>query len=728
MCGIIGFNGKNPDVNILKIIALYNDTRGGDGCGYVIDNKVHKYADFSHDTFTKLFSKEKGSDFKITSKKNQTILMHTRKASVGGSITENCHPFWVGEEKGELIGVHNGTIRNIDDLALKYLPDNILLDIKKNSTDSEILFKIINHTRKADVLTEYDGGAALAWYDPKEPTKLYLFKGASKSSTHYNYVSYSEKEVEERPLFYAYSNEKKEGIYFSSLMEPLIAVGLTDIYTVSNNTLMVFESGQLVKSYEIKKTATPYRRPVEIVTHSSSNNNSRRAGEHMVQKALPISTDAKAEGLIYLDNYKYYIGDQIADGVYAGWEDNNLHYGWKVEGWDQLVSSYKASEKPSVFFDELKASYGNSSEYFFFYNGVLISNTLPMYLKGYVINSGVSRLITDLAIEDNLGAFKDLNTFKLSKYTNEVVITDHAAYLASIPVRKQYSDKLTLVGTSIGIVGSGKVAYYNDTVFRNAYLKKYKPTTPVFGDKIVITDEAFAFSKDLTTGDKYKVLYVWKKDHVNNTFTVGIKNDIDVEVYVEYPKQARLAEDAPGDDESPFEADCSECGGIGFSELEYHCTKCNKEVDSVKKNYSVLPTSNTPLPGEWCIITETYVAAEQNGKLKENTPYKIEEVEEMQAGIPTIRVVGKDGKKYFFDYPEEVRLIEMIEKIKKINMEYTNQKLAELIAKSEAIKKEIEELQTDVMPDNVVETLTDVYTTLNNVCLELNELTEKEAA
>ena len=70
MCGIIGYNGKNkPNLLWLKLISLYNDSRGGQGIGYSTNGTVYK--SITPSTFSEYFQKE---NIKYLGK-NNTIIM-----------------------------------------------------------------------------------------------------------------------------------------------------------------------------------------------------------------------------------------------------------------------------------------------------------------------------------------------------------------------------------------------------------------------------------------------------------------------------------------------------------------------------------------------------------------------------------------------------------------------------------------------------------------------------
>lgn len=222
MCGISGFVGnKKGNIDKLKILGLYNTTRGTDSCGMALNNEVVKgvgtTANFSN------FIEEKVIET-YDDHENYTVLIHTRNASMKSTKEdpECAHPFEIKTKKGKtiLIGMHNGVITNESEIAKKY-------GVKEEKVDSKTLLSILakgkTDKRMLDVLKDYEGAAALAWYYPDEPNTLYLWKGASKkwsNSTEYE---------EERPL-YVYRVKDDNGkftdqFYFSSIKESLLAIG-----------------------------------------------------------------------------------------------------------------------------------------------------------------------------------------------------------------------------------------------------------------------------------------------------------------------------------------------------------------------------------------------------------------------------------------------------------------------------------------------------------------------
>lgn len=283
MCGISGFTGKSPgNIDKLKILGLYNTTRGTDSCGIALNNQVVKgvgtIANFSNFIESKILETDKEH-------KNYTVLIHTRNASQKSTKEdpECAHPFEIKSKKGKtlLVGMHNGVITNETEIARKY-------GVKEEKVDSKTLLSILAKAKTDDkmlrVLEDYEGAATLAWYYPEEPNTLYLWKGASRSYS-------SAPLVEERPLFvYRVKDEKgkfTDEFYFSSIRESLLAIGgdtgyaETDIdkepsvKSIETNCLIKIIPGEKFKIRPIKRSNISHT--VESSYNASGNDyNSRK--------------------------------------------------------------------------------------------------------------------------------------------------------------------------------------------------------------------------------------------------------------------------------------------------------------------------------------------------------------------------------------------------------------------------------------------------------------------
>lgn len=226
MCGIAAFSGnKNltPEqarlaTNKMKILGLFNQSRGTHGCGLYINGNIFKGIE---DTANKKNTKEfddfisnidfiwPGLDLTL----GNVMFLHTRQATAGAHTEANTHPFLIRSEdpKNNLVGVHNGTIDNIWTLCNKY--DVPWLE-KHIQVDSKALYTLIDKVG-LDILKEYKGAAALIWTKPSDPNSMYVYHGAARKE-------HNDKETyEERPMWYMKS---AEGLYFSSMPTSLLAI------------------------------------------------------------------------------------------------------------------------------------------------------------------------------------------------------------------------------------------------------------------------------------------------------------------------------------------------------------------------------------------------------------------------------------------------------------------------------------------------------------------------
>lgn len=280
-CGLFAFIGNEPDKFFnsmsFNVLGIFNDTRGGDGCGFVTPGCLTKV------TGTRYNTKYKDSivDKKIIvpAQIEDHILGHTRKASIGGVEDKYTQPFYIeknhplsiariGKNKEYrtyvksipkhavvFAGTHNGTITNSSELATKY---GI---ISKFKNDTQILYEIL-FKGQYDVLKDYEGAAALIFHDYFE-RKTYVFKGESPNYTGYDYM------LEERPLFMWKVAENNH--YFSSMKDSLLFIGGDDdsITEVPSNKLLVFQDGKIINTIDIeRKTSSQKGAYVPIITNN----------------------------------------------------------------------------------------------------------------------------------------------------------------------------------------------------------------------------------------------------------------------------------------------------------------------------------------------------------------------------------------------------------------------------------------------------------------------------
>ena len=248
MCGIFGHVTNNPkkiNQSNVKILGLFNETRGKHSCGITYDSEI--YHGLEKD---KLFTDFiKGKTFKALT--NPSMFGHTRSASVGAAINEhNAHPFGFGTNKTggyKFIGVHNGTLYNHLELAkdygidtkVKYKSSYADVELEHTKIDSEIILEILHTDRTYKVLSEYIGKAALVWTDTDAPDVMYFWSGQSRMTE--SFITGAE--MEERPMNIWIEN--RNSFYFSSLPESLEAIGApsTDVFQIEYNTVYQVTNG-----------------------------------------------------------------------------------------------------------------------------------------------------------------------------------------------------------------------------------------------------------------------------------------------------------------------------------------------------------------------------------------------------------------------------------------------------------------------------------------------------
>lgn len=317
MCGIFGtINSNKPKrfrYTAFASLGIINDSRGGDSCGVFIDGK-YEYGTFSKKLFkdfmteSKILEEFRGKDVSVA-------IGHCRKASVGAINEANAQPVIINDENGkpEFVLIHNGTIKNHEELAKKYIPEvNI-----KDMTDSQIMARIF-HKAGYDVLSEYYGGGVFFIVDYRSGKPVCrFFQGYSKQT------EYTKELVQERPFYFSY----REGTLIFSSIYAMLAANCpgAELWEPAANTLYSYSEHGLVaeKEYPRDKVAQsmPYKSTYTGTTTTSTTGKTlaerieaRQNGSKSTTTQTTIPLTSGSGGNTYSNNKTTYTASYIPGG------------------------------------------------------------------------------------------------------------------------------------------------------------------------------------------------------------------------------------------------------------------------------------------------------------------------------------------------------------------------------------------------------------------------------
>jgi predicted glutamine amidotransferase len=238
MCGIFAFIGKEnqtADPNKLKVLALYNASRGTDATGLLTlekdQFKVIKNLDNSFKFTVDNPSKYEG---------NNILIGHTRAKTVGQNTYSNAHPF-TGNMLG---GVHNGTLTNHEYMYYvlsgeksSTLPGR--KSIAGDPSDSKLFYEMMNDAGYQKIIESYEGAAALVFIDKHGVMYAYRDKG--------------------RVLHCGVS---EEGMYISSQHHPLEAIGCKDICYFEEEYIYRLSNGEITSKDKVTRQPMIAPKPV----------------------------------------------------------------------------------------------------------------------------------------------------------------------------------------------------------------------------------------------------------------------------------------------------------------------------------------------------------------------------------------------------------------------------------------------------------------------------------
>jgi glucosamine 6-phosphate synthetase-like amidotransferase/phosphosugar isomerase protein len=174
MCGIAGYSlagGSRLDrVLVAQALLAAIAERGADAVGY-----AHRRADEP----AVVHKQRSGASALLAQLRlpadARQLLLHVRDYTKGRpEIDDNNHPV----RYGSVVGVHNGTIVNDDELMERLgLPRST----SRISVDSEAIFALAESKRsQAKPLELLRGTMAAAWLDDRDPHRLYLARGLGR--------------------------------------------------------------------------------------------------------------------------------------------------------------------------------------------------------------------------------------------------------------------------------------------------------------------------------------------------------------------------------------------------------------------------------------------------------------------------------------------------------------------------------------------------------------------
>jgi glucosamine 6-phosphate synthetase-like amidotransferase/phosphosugar isomerase protein len=174
MCGIAGYSISPSSVvdrtRAAQALLAGIAERGADAVGYAHQSPdgslvVHKQRSGASSVLEQI---------EIPADAHQTLL-HVRDYTKGHPrIAANNHPV----RHGAVVGVHNGTILNDDELMARH---GFARAEPGMTVDSEVIFAVAEATHSsAASFEEFRGSMAAAWLDERPPKLLYLARGTGR--------------------------------------------------------------------------------------------------------------------------------------------------------------------------------------------------------------------------------------------------------------------------------------------------------------------------------------------------------------------------------------------------------------------------------------------------------------------------------------------------------------------------------------------------------------------
>ena len=360
MCGLFGFSGKKQvNVEKFKILALYNDSRGGDSTGIFYNGgETEKDLGNAFKFFkTHGFNKDVEHDDRV-------MFGHTRKSSSGAKTKENAHPFTYVLNKSEFKSsfAHNGTLYTWKQDMGKFIDPALIANI---TVDSQALGLLITQ-KKYDYLKTFDGAVTYLFYHKDEPNTLQVFKGAT--------LNYKRELVADRPMF---ALKTKEGLYFSSLIEALECISEEgdEFVDVPENEILFYKDGELVKSIKIdRKVELTYTTQSNWDWNKNNFNNTSSTTKYPLQKKEIVSEKKENvrrfwndtikyssnvfRGRVYFNRGRYYRNGHLMNSFFS--DDNG----------NITMNAFNISQDGRLLYENEK---NIKSTKYYFYNGLILN-------------------------------------------------------------------------------------------------------------------------------------------------------------------------------------------------------------------------------------------------------------------------------------------------------------------------------------------------------------------
>jgi glucosamine 6-phosphate synthetase-like amidotransferase/phosphosugar isomerase protein len=174
MCGIAGYSlspGSSVDrTRAAQALLAAIAERGADAVGYAHRSPTGAIAVHKQRTGASAVLER----IAIPADARQ-VLLHVRDYTKGHPrISANNHPV----RHGTVVGIHNGTILNDDELMARHGFRRAERDM---TVDSEVIFALAEATGSgAHGFEDFRGSMAAAWMDEREPDLLYLARGVGR--------------------------------------------------------------------------------------------------------------------------------------------------------------------------------------------------------------------------------------------------------------------------------------------------------------------------------------------------------------------------------------------------------------------------------------------------------------------------------------------------------------------------------------------------------------------